>query len=314
MAVISVPDTLRTRALEAVHPYEIKKLLRLSSSDRADSVYSWSLLKLVEVALSSENCVPAVQATLTRRTKELLSQVAPYINALLEGMRKHGAVLSGSRCLAFFDHDCGFNPDNWDWYVAEYGYKLFLSLLIQKLGYELVGTSSGPQAYSSSIEPPASLAEKITSCVVHHSLRRTHDMGLVHRTCLHGELGQELDVICSRVSSPLLPISLFHSTIVQNFVSYDGFCMACPELFFSNTGIKASRRLTAGDIQLLEKYRNRGYNIVDNIPTHLQPLCLKDGYCSQAVWRFGNQFSLVMLLKFQGLSGRLPDFAKYPFM
>ena len=264
-----------------------EKPCSLPRSEQLSFVEQWALLKLVGLAsICTEGCQIAEQV-LEHRWQTALSAMTEHdevVAIVRSAMRSFDAVLSGSRCVAIFDDKKAFTPGDWDWYVADYGYDLFVQFIKDHLDGTVIFQSSDYSAHAKHAVPSF-----------------TQDSGITHRTRIRTPRGTH-DVICSRTSSPLLPLALFHSSIVMNFFTADGFCIEYPDTFFARVSVKARRSMVTSDHHAFAKYEQRGYTFID-IPPHfvaspVEGECSR-GYCPRTVRRFGDEFSLAFVFKHQ---------------
>ena len=236
---------------------------RLSRSEQLSFVKQWALLKLVGLAnICSEGCEIA-EEVLDLRWQTALSAMTEHdkvVSIVRGAMRSFDAVLSGSRCVAFFDDKKSFTPGDWDWYVADYSYDLFVQFIREHLDGTVIFQSSDYSAYAKHAVPSF-----------------TQDSGITHRTRIRTPRGTH-DIICSRTSNPLLPLALFHSSIVMNFLTADGFCIEYPDTFFMRVSVKARRSMLSSDHHAFAKYKRRGYTFVDVPPRFVASLVR--GECS----------------------------------
>ena len=127
------------------------------------------------------------------------------------------------------------------------------------------------------------------------------DSGITHHARICTPCGT-YDIICSRTSSPLLPLALFHSSIVMNFFTADGFCIEYPDTFFVRIFVKARHSMVSSDHQAFAKYKQRGYTIVDvppqSVASPVQGECSR-AYCPRTVRQFGDEFLLAFIFKQQ---------------
>ncbi|KAH6874124.1 hypothetical protein BKA70DRAFT_1240661 [Coprinopsis sp. MPI-PUGE-AT-0042] len=79
---------------------------------------------------------------------------------------------------------------------------------------------------------------------------------------IHPGTGKKINVICSFLSSALIPILLFHSTLLMNWISQDGIACLYPGLTLRKRGLQNEFPARSKTKEALLKYRERGFQIV----------------------------------------------------
>ncbi|GJF00046.1 hypothetical protein PsYK624_163230 [Phanerochaete sordida] len=226
--------------------------LEIAGHGLLDVVREWPFVKLIGLAAYSDSFSVIAESVLADRRDALFRSLTSDIDKLKVIMRQNGVLLSGSRCLRHLDDEHDFTPGDWDWYVPDHGYDSFVAYLVEELGAKLVAET---EDYRS-----------VGDITVSESAQ-AHGISRIGRFTV-GPTSH--DVIRSRSGCAELPIVMFHSTTVMNYLSADRIDIAYPYTFFGGVGIKAARWRTSTDEFALLKYRERGYTMVVDPPVELR--------------------------------------------
>lgn len=251
---------------------------------RVDDLRHWSLHKLMGFASLSPSAYTAVSRIFRSLWEELCGEFGGDVTSLRDAMRDTGTVLSGSRALAFLDRQSDWMANDSDFYCSFHGYDEFCRYFIINLDAVVISRTNGPEAY----------ADQPADGVIHPRF----DTGILEVLKLRLPNGKMVDIIQSSSPSSLLPISLFHSTLVMNFCSADGFCIAYPTTLFFRMSIISPDALGPNVCPILNKYVHRGYELFASAK-ELWGLeadataCIPDGYCPAMLRYFGDNNCLM---------------------
>ncbi|KAH6873737.1 hypothetical protein BKA70DRAFT_1240994 [Coprinopsis sp. MPI-PUGE-AT-0042] len=79
---------------------------------------------------------------------------------------------------------------------------------------------------------------------------------------IHPDTGMKINIITSCMCSALIPILLFHSTLLMNWISQDGIICLYPELTMVKRGLQNEFPARDKTRKALLKYRERGFQIL----------------------------------------------------
>ncbi|GJF00757.1 hypothetical protein PsYK624_170580 [Phanerochaete sordida] len=277
------PFAVQSQALTALHVSEnVKAFLALPPGLQRARIDSWSLLKVLGLALYSGYGCTVAEEALSRWWTSTLSAIGDPAE-IRRVMRDTGAVLSGSRAVRFLDRESSFDCSDWDFYTTEAGYDTFCSFVREQLGgvevSRVVGARpSRPFDGTSATANSTELKERRKFVTPNGSM----------------------DVMCSKTASALSPLTVFHSTVVMNYLTADGFCLAYPMPFFKRFNIRGHD----ADDRCVAKYRRRGFTVAE--PELLfaagstEHACLPWGLCTRHVRAFGDRYCLAFTFEKQG--------------
>ena len=243
---------------------------------------TWALPQLLGYATLSDHCNSTVEEYFRRRWFMALQHCTGDGEAMRTIMRTTGAVVSGSFALKFLDQRATFAPGDVDCYVPIQGYHTFVTFLVAALGAEIVSEDDFRRQYG---KPRPYRYGNLTGIADRRVLR----IGKV-----------VIDVICSTNSSPLFPIAKFHSTIVMNFLSADGFCIAYPVSVLLRLSFKTCRRMLSNDRIALNKLQDRGYLVfrspqeLSNFPRDASG-CYSLGHCGVQLRFFADEYCITFM-------------------
>ncbi|KAI0308909.1 hypothetical protein OF83DRAFT_1180236 [Amylostereum chailletii] len=182
----------------------------------------------------------------TRNTasKRWLSHISRWFvntGAFQSVLQRTDAVVSGSCVLAFTLSNTEFvTPADLDLYVGIDMAPHLIAYLVTQEGYHPAFSTIGSSYY-------------------HHG---PYEGGISRVVHLHRASGVSIDVVVSSRICSTFPLVHFWNTLVLNYVSFRGLCVAYPELTFQGKGCINPARLTARNTpNLITKYNARGFNI-----------------------------------------------------
>ncbi|KAJ3520266.1 hypothetical protein NMY22_g12831 [Coprinellus aureogranulatus] len=124
----------------------------------------------------------------------------------------------------------------------------------------------------------------------------------------HELTGRLINIIETRLTSSPSAIFAFHSTVVMNFVTWNGLVSGYPLSTCKGFGfVNACRRKHPRKLETcLEKYMNRGYTYLETCKDWKEEhVCGQHGYCALTERRIGDAWT--MRISLAGELGSLPD-------
>ena len=231
----------------------------------------------------------------------LSALLAPYVNPqpFLDQLTRSCGVVSGSFALTFI-YNLAWLPGDVDIYAPDYGFQDILLHLLHVEGYKLEPNPFAgfldlfPSVFARATEP-----EVPSSPLSSPYPRRTRSSHIRVVARLH-KGHRKIDVICSRTSSALMPITAFWTSIVQNFVTPTMFCTGYPSSVSLGRGVIHLTALSSGPsptgrtVSLIRKYEARGFTfrLVNGFWTSdtFEHRCVDsdNGHCPIALRFFGD--------------------------
>jgi hypothetical protein len=203
-------------------------------------------------------------------------------------MRRIGAIISGSSALWLVDSDrASWEPGDLDIYVPRNMAQTMIDFLLQE-GYQLASIPDGEHPGGPYID-------------LGHLASVTK---LIKGDC-------RIDLMESLSQSSVLPITLFHNTIVMNYMTADSISMMYPKLTFQRKGVRANPdRRSTSKWQL--KYSSRGFYVF--FETRLYPP-FQHSICKHLPRKTGDKFCLLLNFGDTGDQlGRDELFAEWKFV
>lgn len=281
---------------------------RLPLEDQLREMRTWTLQELMGLAELSPHGRILVEIALRTAWEDCLRTITPEPSAMRSAMRRTGTVLSGSCALAFLDRGSTWAPTDFDFYCPAHTFEDFCTFIVAELG-GTVTTHTATPVSTGRLTNSYDGANAAHDDAAHDSyLHRSTTTTIIERRviCVGSAV---LDVLRSAAPTALLPIPAFHSTIVVNFVSADGFVVAYPWSLSKKSSILAARPLTRSDLTAVQKYRGRGYTFFDHArefcPEGSTAECASHGYCPHVVRHFGDTHCLAFTWEKQGRCGIL---------
>ncbi|GJE96742.1 hypothetical protein PsYK624_129480 [Phanerochaete sordida] len=276
MEIPLLPPAIESLALHDLYTTtDVPGLLRASPDEQRVRVDSWSLLRVLGLARDCAAGAELAGAVVSEWFTRALEELGPA-ERIRDAMRESGAVLSGSRCVRFLDRFATFPAGDWDFFTTVEASASFCSFVTTGLGgieREEVGTGDGDE-------------------------QLVQALGLRGRRVFDTPVGTV--VVMSSVGSPAVAVTRFHSTIVMNYATADGFCIAHPVTFFKRVNLEY--RSEAAAREGIKKYADRGYITLPS-PDTLFPgrpvpqLCLPWGLCTRHLRALGDKFCLAVKLQ-----------------
>lgn len=80
---------------------------------------------------------------------------------------------------------------------------------------------------------------------------------------------------------------MFHSTLVMNYITWNTVVCPYPRMVADHVGLLNSCRLQLSGVVLkcLDKYRDRGFHVLDNAAEWREHVCEQDPYCGETFRR-----------------------------
>ncbi|TFK26737.1 hypothetical protein FA15DRAFT_636806 [Coprinopsis marcescibilis] len=187
---------------------------------------------------------------------KLLLRFFPDPNLFRRLQARTATLISGSSALQFLDRV--FYPDSdLDLYTPRRGAREVGKWILSQ-GYSYCSTEQSPD-FSESVDDL--LEDEIPDDYVRGTSYKTTGIAGVYEF-RKGPLVVQL--IAAR-RSPFHAITCFHSTVVMNFITYEGAYSLYPRATFDDRIAASNAAITDKELRCLSKYRARGWAIVTDV-------------------------------------------------
>ncbi|KAG8907588.1 hypothetical protein FRB99_003512 [Tulasnella sp. 403] len=270
--------------------FALQRMMQTVLEDCIDRILDFCPLPdVVAFSQTSWHSRTIVKKYLQRRVNNIFKEYVKTPLKMREVMRRHNCVISGSSALAFLlGADRKWSSQDLDMYAPSGRDCRKLIQYLQGEGFETNAVRTIPN----------------------HNYGDNHINGvtkLVKRGVRDNGQNYELwiDVIESKSHNPLLPILLFHSTVVINWISADSVTVAYPALTFRHKGVCGiSTNVNALPwANWARKYRERGFEIVRDT-RELEGPC---GSACPGLWRGTNDVGCMEVVFAEGTASHPPD-------
>ena len=192
--------------------------------------------------LTSTRNFTIAASVLRARYRDLVRPFVPNVDAFSEALRRHGAVISGSTALYFFIPCNSWFPNDLDIYVS---YDEFPAL---------VRTLENDPALQFRAVPPSEGFPLPTSISL--------DVAEIRK--LSTPSRRVVDVIRSRRSTPVSPLTQFWTSMLVNFVTPDVAVSTFPRMVFKGRGYIKELGMSTRDEAAMRKYMSRTFRPGEN--------------------------------------------------
>ncbi|KAH6888878.1 hypothetical protein BKA70DRAFT_886565 [Coprinopsis sp. MPI-PUGE-AT-0042] len=225
----------------AVHWYRLSQEIQDAVVDR---------LNLADLSSLSDVFPQLAHRNLRDRVMRVLSRFGLQFEPTMEVMRRTDTRMAGSASNKVIDDGGWFNKDI-DLYTPASSVPEVIEYL-QRCGY---GEPTVENPHAIPVDPNSQFKPYERQGAVQQILA-------LH----HNKTGRKVNVMQSSTESSVAPIVAFHSTVVMNWISYDGVTCLYPALTLKRKGISnvLPSFKTAKKQAALRKYEDRGYTIYDS--------------------------------------------------
>lgn len=246
---IALPDATSLSALDISHLYS------LSNASPAGSLNLY------------------IQLHLEQRFNTMLARWFSRPLAFREALQITQSAISGSAVVSYAIPSPSWESKDLDIYTpVGQAFSEMLEHLTEVQGYTLVqawphqGIAQGPLIKGTAQSQPGPKPPPKYYSSRARYISRIVTLEKVDTSATGSEvLPLRVDLVCSETSEALLPITDFHSTCVVNCITSCGVIIGYPKLTFGRENAKR-RQAQGGSKAHLEKYRQRGFAVVEQDP------------------------------------------------
>ncbi|EKM49348.1 uncharacterized protein PHACADRAFT_33525 [Phanerochaete carnosa HHB-10118-sp] len=211
----TVSQVVEEQARLALHSTEnVDSFLRLPTAEQVARLNTWSVLKLLGLALYSVQRCTMAETTFARMWYETLRQLDD-VAEIRQAMRDTDTILSGSRCVRFLYCDVHFVCGDWDWYTTSSGVEASCAFVTNKLRGKEVARFAGH--YTDDDNTPKCYTHCAPELIKHES----------------SALRTAISMLCA--------------------AKQYGFCLAYPTAFFQRLNMQTHRDLQPHDLRAIAK-------------------------------------------------------------
>ncbi|PSS32094.1 hypothetical protein PHLCEN_2v2135 [Hermanssonia centrifuga] len=248
-------------------------LIRLPPEVLFKIVGGLSTSGLLALMRTSKRCRLFARMEMMEYIYKKLSGSIPNVMEFLDTMRRYEVVISGSFVLNIIDRGAYWNPSDIDMYVPYDAWYPFI------LAMEEIHNSVAVAPDTESAMPEYLFAARSIDKVLRVVI------GSV-----------SFDFVRSASGCATTPIASFLTTLVMNYISADGLCIAYPSTL-KNTGVLTRTSLTDGENVAVTKYLGRGYDIFESqsVLYASQPsLAHSASLCGETERTFVDKYCIIM--------------------
>ncbi|KAF9256090.1 hypothetical protein L218DRAFT_839995, partial [Marasmius fiardii PR-910] len=181
-------------------------------------------------------------------------------------------LVSGSTALAFFTREV-YDEADLDVYISP-STIMVLMLLLQSMGYTFVPIRNTRRSQASELEDAVEgMLVRMREGMITHALWQNDEDTNATEYSFAKELvdvfnferdGRKIQVLAA--VSPLAVVLSFHSTVVMNIISHSHAVSLYPRVTFCDrVGARNALRRTELPVETVEKYKKRGFDIVQRV-------------------------------------------------